>query len=169
MKRIIIGIVLLVILVSLPATTFALPLTQTDAPKDSEYVWAYDLSAYYRYDVNGDGAVDIEDLLCVIEEIFLETYSAWKALPADVNHDGIIDIEDLLDIVEAIFEGRPDVRPSLEWHRRISKRCLILVDGNIVDGSNIFLNEGQTAECIVDRSNNSYDLDAWMEAQKLIL
>jgi hypothetical protein len=46
-------------------------------------------------DVNGDGAVDVLDLLAVL--------AAWGAAggPEDINGDGIVDVLDLLDLLAA--------------------------------------------------------------------
>jgi Ca2+-binding EF-hand superfamily protein len=46
-------------------------------------------------DVNGDGFVDVEDLLAVL--------AAWgqTGVPADVNTDGVVDVADLLLILAA--------------------------------------------------------------------
>jgi len=57
-------------------------------------------------DVNGDGVVDVEDLLLAIDHIFeVETLADERFLAADVNGDGVVDVEDLLMMVEIIFGG----------------------------------------------------------------
>ncbi|MDP7006568.1 MAG: GC-type dockerin domain-anchored protein, partial [Phycisphaerales bacterium] len=46
-------------------------------------------------DINGDGNVDVSDLLTVIDQLGLTDS------PADVNGDGVVDVSDLLAIVDA--------------------------------------------------------------------
>jgi len=45
-------------------------------------------------DVTGDGSVDVEDLLAV-----LEAYGRCPCCPADLNESGIIDVDDLLTVI----------------------------------------------------------------------
>jgi hypothetical protein len=61
-----------------------------------------------RGDVNGDGRVDIEDVLLVLDHIFeVRLITGSNAIAAaDVNNDGRIDIEDVLLILDHIFEVR---------------------------------------------------------------
>jgi hypothetical protein len=62
---------------------------------------------FIRGDVNGDGKIDIEDILMVLDHIFEVRFLTGSALvAADVNGDGRIDIEDVLMILDHIFEVR---------------------------------------------------------------
>jgi len=45
-------------------------------------------------DVNGDGMVNVTDLLEV-----MDTWGPWEVCPADLNGDGFVDIVDLLEVV----------------------------------------------------------------------
>ena len=59
-------------------------------------------------DVNGDGVVDIEDLLAVIDHIFeteLLTGEGLAAALALAEDGATVDIEVLLAIIDLIFEG----------------------------------------------------------------
>jgi hypothetical protein len=67
-------------------------------PDDDQVEWGTGvyvatIDAAVPGDVNGDGVVDIDDLLAVI--------SAWGQAnsPADLNHDGIVDVDDLLLVI----------------------------------------------------------------------
>jgi len=55
-------------------------------------------------DVNGDGAVNVLDVLAVINHILgIETLEGWELGCADCNGDGVINIVDALGIVNAIL------------------------------------------------------------------
>jgi hypothetical protein len=60
-----------------------------------------------RGDVNGDGRVDIEDILMVLDHIFeVRLLTGENLAAADVNNDRSVDIEDVLLILDHIFEVR---------------------------------------------------------------
>ncbi len=62
-------------------------------------------------DVNGDGIVDVEDLIWVAEE-----YGEKGNNDADVNGDGKVDIDDLILVAEAIDDtaNAPAIRPQVQ-------------------------------------------------------
>ena len=62
-------------------------------------------------DVNGDGIVDVEDLILVAE-----AYGEEGDNDADVNGDGIVDIDDLILVAEAIDDAAdaPAIRPQMQ-------------------------------------------------------
>jgi len=59
-------------------------------------------------DVNGDGIVDVEDLLEIIDIIFEVTVMPdlppGEPVYGDVNGDGVVDVQDLLEVIDVIFE-----------------------------------------------------------------
>ena len=54
-------------------------------------------------DVNGDGAIDISDVLCVVDYILGKKVEPFDASVADLNTDQAIDISDVLLIVDVIL------------------------------------------------------------------
>lgn len=57
-------------------------------------------------DVNGDGVVNIADIVEVVNSILGKPSEGFNAKAADVNGDGIVDEQDLQGIVVPILEGR---------------------------------------------------------------
>ena len=53
-------------------------------------------------DVNGDGAVDIADAVCVVNHVVGKTTPSFIETAADVNNDGTIDIADAVKIVNKV-------------------------------------------------------------------
>jgi hypothetical protein len=54
-----------------------------------------------KEDVNGDGVVDTQDVLCVYQHMQDGSLSIEAC---DVNHDGIVDTQDVLTIYEKMKE-----------------------------------------------------------------
>ena len=66
-------------------------------------------------DVNGDGAVDIADAVCIVNHIVGKANSTFVEAAADVNGDGVVDIADAVKIVNLVV-GKVETlsRKSLE-------------------------------------------------------
>ena len=75
--------------------------------------------AFSRYDINSDGQIDINDILCIRDCIFgtlvldglseEETYAR-----CDVNGDKTVSIADILVVLQIIFHGEPETDPPAE-------------------------------------------------------
>jgi hypothetical protein len=66
-------------------------------------------------DVNGDGRVDIADVVSVVASIISNvTLNTRQFNAADMNNDNIIDVVDLVAIINTIFGGNPPNAP--QWN-----------------------------------------------------
>ena len=54
-------------------------------------------------DANGDGIVDISDVLCIVDYILGKKVEKFDSSAADLNADHIIDITDVLSVVDVIL------------------------------------------------------------------
>lgn len=53
-------------------------------------------------DVNGDGAVNIADAVCIVNHVVGKANSTFVEAAADVNNDGVVDIADAVKIVNLV-------------------------------------------------------------------
>lgn len=58
-------------------------------------------------DVNEDGAVDVQDIVCVIGDIQQETPTVFNRGAADIDNEGNIDVQDVVGIVDIIQTKTP--------------------------------------------------------------
>lgn len=58
------------------------------------------LPAHSDGDINGDGGVDVIDLLILVDAFGTQTGDANYDAACDLNHDGAVDVIDLLTFVE---------------------------------------------------------------------
>lgn len=63
--------------------------------------------SYVYGDANGDGSVDIDDVVFLINYIFADGPAPEPAESADVNCSGDIDIDDVVYLIAYIFSGGP--------------------------------------------------------------
>ena len=56
-------------------------------------------------DVNGDGAVDVEDVVGIVNYILNEPASNFNEKAGDVTGDGKVDVDDVVAVVNIILEG----------------------------------------------------------------
>ena len=54
-------------------------------------------------DVNGDGYIDVVDIMGIVNYILGESHSSFEANAADVNGDGYIDVVDIMGLVNKIL------------------------------------------------------------------
>ena len=66
----------------------------------------YDKELIYG-DVNGDGSIDIADLVYVVDYMFMSGPAPLPPESGDMNCDGNIDIADLVYLVDYMFNGGP--------------------------------------------------------------
>ena len=103
------------------------------------------------WDINGDGVVDIQDLI-LVSNSFGEEPSAY--LKADVNKDGGIDIIDLLLVAAHFGESNDPAAPPT--HLNIRPEHLRLIDEWLTearlsnDGSNVFKKGIATLESLIN-------------------
>ena len=57
---------------------------------------------YTKGDVNGDGAVDIADAVCIVNHVVGKPTPAFNAAAADANGDGAVDIADAVRIINLV-------------------------------------------------------------------
>ncbi|HVP06238.1 MAG TPA: dockerin type I domain-containing protein [Candidatus Acidoferrum sp.] len=57
-------------------------------------------------DLNGDGTVDIQDISCLVDNLFIGLEPCWTCFAeADVDKSGSIDISDLQSLIDYLFNG----------------------------------------------------------------
>ena len=55
-------------------------------------------------DVNGDGVLDISDIIVLISYVLgLKEFNDEEFFQADINQDGIIDVSDIIIIINTIL------------------------------------------------------------------
>lgn len=107
---------------------------------------------YLPWDVNNDGAVDVDDLLIVANSFESDSIEYPKV---DINQDGIVDIIDLLLIASHFGETSNTASPKytplpFQYTDRIEK---LLTEARLVDdGSNLFKQGINTLELLLDSS-----------------
>ena len=70
-------------------------------------------SAGIMGDVNGDGVVDVEDVVGIVNCILSEPANNFIEANADLNDDGKIDVDDVVAVVNIILETNPSAAASL--------------------------------------------------------
>jgi len=88
-------------------------------------------AAYERSpgDVNGDGVINIEDIMAAVNHIFgSETLSEEALRAADINGNGEVDIGDILAIAAIIFEGYSPGSGNVEFNITTDKTHYVLGD-----------------------------------------
>ena len=63
------------------------------------------LSTVVMGDANGDGKIDVEDIVAIVNCILGEPGAGFIRSAADVNGDGKIDVEDVVAVVNIILDG----------------------------------------------------------------
>jgi hypothetical protein len=69
--------------------------------------WQEFLQGYIRGDVNGDGVIDIADVVYLLNWVFFGGPEPAPLWVGDVNCDGVVDIEDVIYLVNYIFISGP--------------------------------------------------------------
>ena len=57
--------------------------------------------------VNGDGALDVLDVVLIINHITLDNFTEEQQVIADINFDGVVDILDVVLIINIITSADP--------------------------------------------------------------
>jgi hypothetical protein len=71
---------------------------------------------YWPGDVNFDGNVDIQDIVYLLNYLFIDGPPPSHLIAADVNGpDGLIDIEDVVYIISYLFLNGPNPLPGDPW------------------------------------------------------
>ncbi len=61
--------------------------------------------SFLRGDANGDGVIDIGDVIYLINYLFLGTSAPDPLDAGDANCDGVVDIGDVIYIINYLFLG----------------------------------------------------------------
>ena len=70
--------------------------------KMPETIGVLTVGNYTKGDVNGDGAVDIADAVCIVNHVVGKPTPAFNAAAADANGDGAVDIADAVRIINLV-------------------------------------------------------------------
>ena len=65
-------------------------------------------------DVNGDGVVDVEDIVGIVNYILNEPADGFIEANADVSGDGKIDVDDVVATVNIILDSNPASAPQMK-------------------------------------------------------
>lgn len=70
------------------------------------------VGSYSLGDVNGDGYINVTDVVCIVYDILGQTQTGFIRIAADVNNDGEVNITDVTAVVSMILsnEGRAAAR-----------------------------------------------------------
>ena len=91
---------------ALAQTTSAKDLTSlANATFFVEQIAAKLKAAGIKGDVNGDGKIDVEDVVGIVNKILGEPAENFLEAYADVTGDGKIDVDDVVAVVNIILEG----------------------------------------------------------------
>ena len=61
-------------------------------------------------DVNGDGGIDVADIICIANHILGKTPATFDVDAADINSDGEIDVADIISIANVILHGKSEAK-----------------------------------------------------------
>jgi hypothetical protein len=64
--------------------------------------------SYKKGDANGDGVIDVEDIVAIVNYILGSPASNFIPEAADYNSDNLIDVEDIVGVVNSIMNGNPN-------------------------------------------------------------
>lgn len=64
-------------------------------------------------DVNGDGKIDVEDVVAIVNKILGEPAAGFIEAAADVTGDSKIDVDDVVAVVNIILAGNPAAAPVM--------------------------------------------------------
>ena len=79
---------------------------EKSAEKKAEYDKEYEeANSTTKGDVNGDGKIDVEDVVAIVNKILGEPAAGFNEAAADVTGDGKIDVDDVVAVVNIILEG----------------------------------------------------------------
>jgi len=72
----------------------------------------------YQGDLNGDGVINVNDVLAVIKVAFLNGTDVRDATcpttRSDVNNNGVVDVNDVLYLIKTAFiNGPPPIDPCV--------------------------------------------------------
>lgn len=82
-------------------------LTATDQTKitPADVTCTLTVRDYIRGDANGDGTVDVTDIVAIANHILGQGSHAVNTYAADVNGDGVIDVTDIVGVANLILNG----------------------------------------------------------------
>jgi hypothetical protein len=69
-------------------------------------------------DANGDGVVDVADVVAIVNYILNKPGENFNEKAADVNEDGVIDVADVVAVVNIILKGGNANSPEAKAHAR---------------------------------------------------
>ena len=69
-------------------------------------------------DANGDGVVDVADVVAIVNYILNKPGESFNEKAADVNDDGVIDVADVVAVVNIILKGGNANSPEAKAHAR---------------------------------------------------
>ncbi len=67
-------------------------------------------------DANGDGLVDVGDIVAIVNKILGEPDDDFNDAAADINGDGQIDVDDIVAVVNIILEGGNQDAPAMRQY-----------------------------------------------------
>ena len=85
---------------------------------------------YITGDANGDGAVDVTDVVSIVNSILGKPSASFNAAAADVNSDGEVDITDVVAVVNIILGKRPNNAKAREAVAQSSTLTAMNENGN---------------------------------------
>ena len=97
---------------------------------------------YITGDANGDGAVDISDIVAIVNSILGKPSISFNAAAADINGDGEVDITDVVAVVNIILGKRPNNAKAREAVTQSSTLTAMTENGNtnlVVDEAKNFV------------------------------
>ena len=62
------------------------------------------ISVVAKGDANGDGVVDVADVVAIVNHILEKPAENFNKAAADINEDGVIDVADVVGVVNIILE-----------------------------------------------------------------
>lgn len=69
-------------------------------------------------DANGDGVVDVADVVAIVNKILEKPSENFNEEAADINGDGVIDVSDVVSVVNIILKGGTQSSPEAQARAR---------------------------------------------------
>jgi len=105
---------------------------------DTDGEWAYcsfNIILFGRGDCNGDGAIDLGDVLYLVSYLYKGGPAPDPMEAGDVDYSGGIDLGDVLFLVSYLYKGGPAPAPPPTGILLDYDGCKVFQKGNAVDGA----------------------------------
>ncbi len=132
---------------------------ETDDMGDVVLTFAPETSSI-KGDANGDGKVDVEDVVGIVNKILGEPAANFVEANADLNGDGKIDVDDVVAVVNIILEGNSATNAPLLARAADNAQSWSFATVSANDKTNL---DADTRMWSYDSSNNRWLLQTSLE------